>query len=450
MNSPSHNRSWPKSTSNATQTDDAETLQIGVYGLGSAGTALSVVLSSLNATVIAADTDGTRVTELNHGQSPVTDPPIDRLLSKSVDSGALRATTELPQVADEAAVHLITVDTGLRTDDVPDLSALRSTVRDIATGLAPGDLVVMASTVPPGTTSELVGPLLSAESGLSTDEFGLAIGSLPPSPSLQTVRNGDIAVGGADEKSRRLARSLFSSVTHGSVSDVSNLQTAECISAFERTIAELSRGLSNELAVAAAGESIDVPSVIDIASERSPHQIPDAGFDSREPVGSGFLCDSLTDQTPILDSLYDAASGFPTLIAETVLEALGEQYTNTVTDDTTVLILGIPTPEESSTAARLPATTLIRELLQAETRPLICDPTASIPRSLTPHTVSVSTANQLSPAAVVVLKSRPAFDDLDWSGYDESVVIDCCGGCELDTEKTTVHRLGTHHTTRQN
>jgi len=89
----------------------------------------------------------------------------------------------------------------------------------------------------------------------------------------------------------------------------------------------------------------------------------------------------------------------------------------------------------------MPVSMLIRELTRAETRPLVCDPVADLPRSLTPHTVSIQSATQLDPDAVVVLSFRLAFEDIDWSAYDDAVVIDCCGS-ELDDVDTDVRRLG--------
>lgn len=116
-------------------------------------------------------------------------------------------------------------------------------------------------------------------------------------------------------------------------------------------------------------------------------------------------------------------------------------------DDTILLILGVPSTE-TATADAMPVTTLVRELVGAETRPLLCDPTADFPRSLQAHTVSIRTANRLSPAGIVILESRGAFSRLDWNQFDPRVVIDCCGGYPFDTGDATVHRLGSLGSTR--
>lgn len=436
------------------------TLDIAVYGLGPSGLALSVLCARVAPLVTAADNDSSRVTAIQHGQSPVSDPLLSEYLTEATDSGSLRATAELPAAAAEATIHLVAVPTGLREDDVPDLSRLRSAVRDIASGISAGDILILATPVPPGTTDGVIASTVVDESGLDRDAFGLAVCALPTDRSLRSIRNGTLVVAGSDARSQTAARELFSSITTGTVSTTPRLRTAECVEAVERSAAEMLRCLTNELALSAP--EIEVPTVAELISMRGEIEIPGPGVDGNEPIGAGFLRDALVERTPVLDSVYDAAERFPKLIAETVLAAIdddssgrlpeatdfefGEAVEETVddaraddSDDQTILILGVPTAD-SSTADSMPTSLLIRELTRAETRPLICDPVADLPRSLTPHTVSIRSANRLNPDAVVVLSFRLVFEDIDWSAFDDAVVIDCCGSClDIDTD---VHRLG--------
>lgn len=434
-------------------------LSLAVYGLGSTGLALSVLCARAFPSVTAADTDTTRIRSIQHGRSPVSDPLLSEYLTEATERGSLRTTTELPAAAAEATIHLVAVPTGLRSDDAPDLSRLRSTVRDIATELSTGDLVVLTTPVPPGTTDSVVVPTVVDESDLCREEFGVAVCALPRDRSLRSIRTGTLVVAGGDTRSRTAVRELFSALTTGTVSATPSLRTAECVEAIERSAAEMLRCLSNELALSAP--EIKVPAVTELISMRGEIELPSPGVDGTEPIGAGFLRDALFDQTPVLDSIYSSAQQFPRLIAETVLAALADnspgasqqseatefEFDNVSensdgdadNDDQTILVLGVPTTD-SSTADSMPASLLIRELTRAETRPLICDPVADLPRSLTPHTISLQTATRLDPDAVVVLSFRLAFENLDWSAFDDSVVIDCCGfSPDVDTE---IHRLG--------
>jgi len=417
---------------------DPREVGVAVYGLGRTGLALSVLCARAVGSVTAADTNGTRVAAIQHGTSPVSDPLLSESLVEATDDGGLRATTDLPEAAAESTIHLVAVTTGLREDDVPDLSTLRSTVRDIATELSPGDVVVLTTPVPPGTTEGIVESTLVEESGLPPEAFGLAVCALPTGRSLRAIRTGDLVVAGTDGRSAAAAGSLFRAVTTGTVSTTPHCSTAECVGAVERATTEMLRCLSNELAVSAP--EVDVPAVAELISMRSDLPVPGPGVDGHEPIGAGFLRDSFVGQTPLLDSVYESSRQFPSLIAETVLEAIDHQPSAASDTETTILVLGVPA-EEGGSAETMPVSTLIRELIRAETRPLICDPVADLPRSLASHSVPMQSATRLDPDAVVVLSFRLAFEDIDWSTYDDAVVIDCCGSA-LDDADTDIQRLG--------
>lgn len=414
-------------------------LGVAVYGLGRTGLALSVLSARAVPSVTAADTNGTRVTAIQHGKSPVSDPLLSEYVTEATDNGTLRATTELPEAAAESTIHLVAVTTGLREDDVPDLSTLRATVRDIATEISAGDILVITTPVPPGTTQQVVESTVVDESGLSADEFGLAVCALPTDRSLRSIRTGELVVAGTDSRSQAAVTELFGAITTGTVSTTQTVTTAECVGAVERTATEMLRSLSNELAVSAP--NVDVPAVAELISMRSGLSVPGPGVDGDEPIGAGFLRDAFVGQTPLLDSAYDSARRFPRLIAETVLDAIDHQPAVDSDTDTTVLVLGVPSAEEGGSAETMPISLLIRELTRGGTRPLICDPVADLPRSLAPHAVSMRSAARLDPDAVIVLSFRLVFEDIDWSTYDDAVVVDCCGS-ELADIGTEVHRLG--------
>lgn len=434
-----------------------DALNVAVYGVGPTGLALAVLCSRFTPAVTAADTDSSRITAIKRGHSPVSDPLLSEYLTAATDEGTLRATAELPAAAAEATIHLVAVPTGIREDDAPDLSTLRATVRDIGTEISPGDIVIIATSVPPGTTEGVVATTLVDESGLDADAIGLGVCALPTDRSMRAIRSGDLVVAGSDSRSQTATKQLFSAITTGTVSTTPRLTTAECVESVERSAAEMLRCLSNELAISAP--EINVPTVAELVSMRGGFDIPSPGVDGNEAIGAGFLRDALVDQTPVLDSVYSATTKFPRLIAETVLSTLDEQSTadpgnpddpDDLDDpdnpdgpdtETTILILGVPTDNSRPTADRMPVSLLIRELTRAETRPLICDPVAELPRSLTPHSISVTAATQLDPDAVVVLSFRLIFENIDWSVFDESVVIDCCGS-DLDGVGTDIHRLG--------
>ena len=393
-------------------------LDVAVYGLDRTGLALSVLCSHAVASVTAADADGSRVSAVRNGRPPVGGPLVASALPDAIEAGRLRPTTDIAAAATDARLHLLAVGAGLREDDTPDCSALRSTLRDAACGIDPGDVVVVIPPVPPGTTEGVVAHTL-ADGGLSTEAIGLAVWALPTDRSLRAIRTGDSVVAGTDDRSRRAVADLAGAATAGTVSTVATVATAECVDAVERTAGEMLRSLSNELAVSAG---VDAATVAELVSMRVDRPVPGPGVGGSQPVGAGFLRDAVADRTPLVDSVYRSTREFPRLIAETVLDAA--DHRPDADSETTILIVGVP--EAAHDAESMPLSLLVRELTRAETRPLVCDPVADLPRSLTPHAVSIRAANRLDPDAVVVLADRLVFEELDWERYD-APVIDCCG-----------------------
>jgi len=391
---------------------------VAVYGLDRTGLALSVLCAQAVGSVTATDADGSRVSAVSHGRPPAGGPLVASALPDAIEAGRLRSTTDIAAAATDARVHLLAVGAGLRDDDTPDCSALRSTLRDAAAGVDPGDVVVVIPPVPPGTTEGVVARTL-ADGGVSTEAVGLGVWALPTDRSLRAIRTGDSVVAGTDSRSQRAVADLAGVTTAGTVSTVPTVATAECVDAVERTAEEMLRSLSNELAVSAG---IDAATVAELVSMRIDRPLPGPGVGGSQPVGAGFLRDAVADRTPLADSVYRATREFPRLIAETALDAADHRPDSG--GETTVLIVGVP--EAAHDAESMPLSLLVRELTRAETRPLVCDPVADLPRSLTPHAVSIRAANRLDPDAVVVLADRLVFEELDWERYD-APVVDCCG-----------------------
>ena len=396
-----------------------EQLGVAVYGLDRTGLALSVLCAQAVGSVTATDADGSRVSAVSHGRPPAGGPLVASALPDAIEGGRLRSTTDIAAAAADARVHLLAVGAGLRDDDTPDCSALRSTLRDATGGIDPGDVVVVIPPVPPGTTEGVVAQTL-ADGGVSTEAVGLGVWTLPTDRSLRALRTGDSVVAGTNDRSRRAVADLAGTTTAGTVSTVPTVSTAECVDAVERTAEEMLRSLSNELAVSAP--EIDAATVAELVSMRVDRPLPGPGVGGSQPVGAGFLRDAVADRTPLADSVYRATREFPRLIAETALDAADHRPDSGA--ETTVLIVGVP--EAAHDAESMPLSLLVRELTRAETRPLVCDPVADLPRSLTPHAVSIRAANRLDPDAVVVLADRLVFEELDWERYD-APVVDCCG-----------------------
>jgi len=175
------------------------------------GLPLAAVYAETTGNVTGVDIDPTVIETITDGESHVVgEPGLADLVADQVDAGRLEATTDGSTAASAARIHVIIVPTLLDDENDPDLTTVESVVDDIAAGLAPGDLVIAESTLPPGTCRDVLEPHLASESGLATDEFGLAF--CPERTSSGTALR-DIrgqypkVVGGVDPESTGLPRS---------------------------------------------------------------------------------------------------------------------------------------------------------------------------------------------------------------------------------------------------
>jgi len=152
-------------------------VKISVFGLGYVGAVSCGCLPELGHEVVGVDTNPHKVQQINAGQSPVVEESINELIEAAVQRGALRATLDLEDAVLNSEVSLISVATPSKPNYAPDLSAVDGVVRSIGNALRKKDgphVLVLRSTVPPGTTSERILPILLEASGRRIGE-GLSL-----------------------------------------------------------------------------------------------------------------------------------------------------------------------------------------------------------------------------------------------------------------------------------
>jgi GDP-mannose 6-dehydrogenase len=153
---------------NASDGPDSRSGSISVFGLGYVGAVSCGCLPELGHEVIGVDTNSLKVDMINAGRSPVVEERIEELIAKGVAAGKLRATGSLREAIALTDVSLISVATPAGPNNAPDLRAVEAVVRDIGLAIrdkASAHVVVLRSTVPPGTTEERIRPILEANAG---------------------------------------------------------------------------------------------------------------------------------------------------------------------------------------------------------------------------------------------------------------------------------------------
>jgi UDP-N-acetyl-D-glucosamine dehydrogenase len=241
---------------------------IAVIGAGYVGVPLAHIFAEVGAKVVLVDVLPEVVEALNRGESHIEDVPSEAL-KPLVDSGAIAATTDY-SVARETNAILIAVPTPLSRQREPDLSYIESAARHLAPHLREGQLVVLESTTYPGTTREILQPLLEDGSGLKGGtDFHLAFSPerVDPGNAVFTTKTTPKIVGGVDAASAEAAAALYGKAIE-TVHTVSTPEAAELTKLLENIFRSVNIALVNELAQLCDRMDIDVWEVVEAAATK--------------------------------------------------------------------------------------------------------------------------------------------------------------------------------------
>lgn len=241
---------------------------IGVIGLGYVGLPLAVEKAKAGYKVIGFDVQQKKIEMVNNGYNYIGDV-IDEDLRVMVQNGSLRATADYSFISDVDAVA-ICVPTPLDIYQQPDTSYVENSTKAIADYLHPGMLVVLESTTYPGTTEELVKPILESKGLKCGEDFFLAYSPerVDPGNKFFNTKNTPKVVGGITPACSRVAQTLYRQVLDGDVHVVSSPSVAEMEKIYENTFRHINIALANEMAVLCDRMGINVWEVIDAAKSK--------------------------------------------------------------------------------------------------------------------------------------------------------------------------------------
>src|SRR6202051_32911 len=241
--------------------------RVGIIGLGYVGLPLAMEFAKAGFSVTGIDVLEDKVAKLNPGESYVQDVP-GGTIRKMVETKKFRATTDFSVVADLDTIN-IAVPTPLRKTKDPDMSYIVSACQETAKYLRPGKRVILESTTYPGTTDELVLPMLEESGWKVGEDFFLCFSPErvdPGNPQYQTA-NIPKVVGGITAACTRLG-ALFYAQALEKVVPVSSTSVAEMVKLLENTFRMINIGLVNEMALMCDRMGINVWEVIDAAATK--------------------------------------------------------------------------------------------------------------------------------------------------------------------------------------
>jgi UDP-N-acetyl-D-glucosamine dehydrogenase len=337
-----------------TEKIEAKTARVGIVGLGYVGLPLAMEFAKAGFVVTGIDVQNNKVAGINAGESHIQDVP-GADVARYVAEGRLTATTD-SRVVEELDTINICVPTPLRKTKDPDMSYIVSACQEVGKYLHPGMLIILESTTYPGTTEELVLPMLENASGLKVGvDFFLCFSPErvdPGNPKYQTS-NIPKVVGGCTPECTSMGVRFYAQALQ-TVVPVSSTQVAEMVKLLENTFRMINIGLANEMALMCDRMGINVWEVIEAAATKpfgfmpfypgpglGGHCIPidpfylswktkQAGIEARFIELAGYI----NGQMPhfVVDKIQNALNGCAKALKNSHVHVLGVAYKRDIDD----------------------------------------------------------------------------------------------------------------------
>lgn len=244
---------------------------IGIIGLGYVGLPLAHSFASAGVKTIGFDLSTRKVDSINGGISYIPDVPTDKIKKVVKEQKTLEATLDFKRIKEVDAIF-ICVPTPFNKQKAPDLNDVESASRAVAEHLQKGQLVILQSTTYPGTTEEVVQPILEKKTGMKAGkDFMLAFSPerIDPGNKKFDSHNTPKVCGGLDPRSTKLTADLFRLfISADKVHEVSSPKTAEMCKILENTFRAVNIALVNELLMLCERMGMDVWEVIDAAATK--------------------------------------------------------------------------------------------------------------------------------------------------------------------------------------
>ncbi|MCI0682535.1 MAG: nucleotide sugar dehydrogenase [Gemmataceae bacterium] len=410
----------------------ARTATVAIVGLGYVGLPLAETFASAGYDVVGFDIDSVKVEKLSAGQSYIKHIASTRV-ADLVSSGKFRATTD-PRCFAAADAIILCVPTPLTAEREPDLSYIVGTGETIRQFIRQGQLVVLESTTYPGTTDELLRPILEKSGLVAGRDFFLAFSPEREDPGNANYSTRTIpkVVGGWDSTSRELALALYRPVVSGVVA-VSSTRAAEACKILENTYRAVNIALVNELKVVFNSMGIDIWEVIEAAKTKP------FGFQAFYPgPGLGGHCIPIDPfyltwvarrygiHTRFIELAGEVNASMPQYVVNRVTEALNDHAKPL--QGSKICILGVAYKKNVDDPRESPAFTIMELLQKRGAVVSYNDPHVPVLPAMRHHSIRLQseplTAEYLAEQDAVVIVTDHSGFDFEWIVRQSRLVID--------------------------
>ena len=340
--------------------------RVAVLGLGYVGLPLAVEFAKAGFTTVGLDVSSQKVEEINKGNSYIEDIPEEQVKTL-VDAGKLMASTDFSLLRDIDALS-ICVPTPLNKTREPDMSYIVDSIEKVRKYLSHPQVIVLESTTYPGTTEEVVLPMIEETGRKVGKDFYLAFSPerVDPANKKFTTRNIPKIMGGVTEECTRIASALYSKVVD-KVIEVSSTQTAEMIKLIENTFRTVNIALVNEMALLCRKFGIDAWEVIDGAATKPFGYMPfypGPGLGGHclpiDPLYLSWKARSLDFEARFIDLANAVNRHMPEHVLEIITDALNVR--KQCLNGAKILILGVTYKKNVSDVRESPAFEIINLL----------------------------------------------------------------------------------------
>ncbi len=240
-------------------------MKVAIIGLGYVGLPLAILCSKKGHEVIGVDVNKEKVEKINKETSPIEDSYIKQNLKKA----PIKATTDFSQI-EKAEVIIVCVPTPVDEKHIPDLSYVVSASESVSEYLKKGQTIIIESTVHPGTTEEVVKPILEKTSLKAGKDFFLAHcpERIDPGNKKWTIENIPRVVGGIGKESTKKVAAFYNSIIDAEIIQVTSPKEAEATKIMENTFRDVNIAFVNEMAKSFDKAGIDITEVIKGASSK--------------------------------------------------------------------------------------------------------------------------------------------------------------------------------------
>ena len=355
------------------------TARIGVVGIGYVGLPLAVVFAEAGFTVVGVDPNAEKVAAVNNGESHILDIEPERLKAL-IDAGLLSASTDYASLSQVDAVS-ICVPTPLRKTGDPDLSFIAAASKSLAPHMHEGMVVVLESSTYPGTTREMILPVIEEISGLAVCEsFFLAFSPERVDPGREdwTTINTPKVIGGISSDCGEVAAAWYGQALE-TIVQVSTCEVAEMTKLLENTFRMINIGMVNELAIMCDRLKIDVWEVIDAAATKPfgfMKFTPGPGLGGHcipiDPLYLSWKLRSLNYTARFIELASEINTSMPRFTLGKIQDALNRQ--KKPVNGSRVLILGVAYKPNINDLRESPALDVIHLLQEKEADVIYHDP----------------------------------------------------------------------------